>query len=320
MERLCCPQCGGDLRSIKGELRCVDGHRYFVRSGIPRLLTRESGPMAQVSASFGFEWQAQEEGRLEQAANFGRVRDREWKDFCTFVGMTPEQLRGRSLLDVGCGLGSLAGAAAEAGMDPVIGVEMSSAVDLAARREQRTSATFIQASGNRLPFSDGSFEVVYSMGVVHHNPDPRLISQELARVVAPGGTLFIWAYSKRFNPFRFGRTVVHGIGLGGLSAKKMEAVASLFAHLSLAGLALWRTLRSLPGLKPQDEWGKRALAERTHGELKLTWLDALLPAIASQHDPEEVAGWLREVGLEVEILEDPNVAIRARRPAGRRRV
>ncbi len=47
------------------------------------------------------------------------------------------------------------------------------------------------ASGSRLPFADGSWDVVYCSNVMEHVPDPLRLADELLRVVRPGGTLVL---------------------------------------------------------------------------------------------------------------------------------
>ena len=47
------------------------------------------------------------------------------------------------------------------------------------------------ADAKRLPFADGEFSAVMSNSIVHHIPEPRLVLAEMARVVAPGGVVFV---------------------------------------------------------------------------------------------------------------------------------
>ncbi|MFI5687272.1 class I SAM-dependent methyltransferase [Streptomyces sp. NPDC051636] len=56
--------------------------------------------------------------------------------------------------------------------------------------------TLQQASVLDLPFSDGSFDVVFSHGVLHHVPDIRRAQQEIRRVLRPGGELVVMLYAR----------------------------------------------------------------------------------------------------------------------------
>ncbi len=54
----------------------------------------------------------------------------------------------------------------------------------------QSRARTIAAPGERLPFEDGSFDIVVCDNVVDHAENPRRIVEEIARVMAPGGMLY----------------------------------------------------------------------------------------------------------------------------------
>lgn len=56
---------------------------------------------------------------------------------------------------------------------------------------------FANADATRLPFADGTFGIVYSVGVLHHVPDMRAACREVVRVVRPGGTVRVMLYNRR---------------------------------------------------------------------------------------------------------------------------
>jgi ubiquinone/menaquinone biosynthesis C-methylase UbiE len=105
---------------------------------------------------------------------------------------------GESVLDVGCGTGTLAIAAArrvgETGS--VTGVDPSPELLARARKKARRAhvpVTLETAGGESLPFPDASFDVVLSSLVFHHLPHAALRSSalEMRRVLKPGGRLLI---------------------------------------------------------------------------------------------------------------------------------
>lgn len=90
------------------------------------------------------------------------------------------------LLDLGCGDGRaldlVRGLSADArytGVD----IETSPEVD----ERNRTDGTFLTYDGVNLPFDDSSFDVVYSQQVFEHVRHPDRVTQEVARVLRPGG-------------------------------------------------------------------------------------------------------------------------------------
>lgn len=48
-----------------------------------------------------------------------------------------------------------------------------------------------QVDAKQLPYADGAFDWVISNSIVHHIPDPQLVVREMARVLKPGGLLFV---------------------------------------------------------------------------------------------------------------------------------
>lgn len=93
---------------------------------------------------------------------------------------------GMSILEVGSGahghIFSFAGGIA-VGVDPL-------AVEYAHLFGWQKRVSTVAAFGERLPFRDGSFDVVLCDNVVDHAEDPATIVAEIARVLAPGGTLY----------------------------------------------------------------------------------------------------------------------------------
>lgn len=100
------------------------------------------------------------------------------------------------LLDVGCGTGRLASAAAERFGLRAWGVDRSPAMIEQARAQAGRRVAFRVASADDLPFRDGWFDAVSMRLVVHTLGDARANAlREAARVLAPGGRLFIWTFA-----------------------------------------------------------------------------------------------------------------------------
>jgi SAM-dependent methyltransferase len=108
--------------------------------------------------------------------------------------------RGRGL-DVGCGTGVLAERLADSGYE-MSGVDPSQGMlDVLRARTGKVTAT--RASGTRLPFEDGSFDLVLTVAVLHHVADAgdvRDTLREMVRVARPGGRILVWDHNPR-NPY-----------------------------------------------------------------------------------------------------------------------
>ncbi|MET0668545.1 MAG: methyltransferase domain-containing protein [Xanthobacteraceae bacterium] len=92
---------------------------------------------------------------------------------------------GTRLLDVAAGPGHLAAAAAQHGAR-VTGVDLAPAM-VALASKLHPDVSFREASADRLPFPDASFDAVTCAFGVGHFPDPVRVLAEFARVLAPGG-------------------------------------------------------------------------------------------------------------------------------------
>jgi ubiquinone/menaquinone biosynthesis C-methylase UbiE len=109
-----------------------------------------------------------------------------------------DRYRGRRVLEIGCGLGTMAMNWARHGA-------LVTAMDLNPVAVTQTALRFrlfgipgrtTQVDGNALAIRDAAFDYVYSWGVLHHSPDlPRSIS-ELLRVLRPGGEFGVMLYHR----------------------------------------------------------------------------------------------------------------------------
>lgn len=105
-------------------------------------------------------------------------------------------LRGSCVLDVGGGPGYFAAAFDRRGAR-YIGLEPDAGEISAAGLKPANS---IRGDGTRMPFADGTFDVVYSSNVAEHVPDPEALAEEMLRVTRPGG-LVVLSYTVWLGPF-----------------------------------------------------------------------------------------------------------------------
>lgn len=106
--------------------------------------------------------------------------------------------RGRDVLEVGCGAGVDLARFARGGAR-VTGVDLTgSAIALArANFDQQGLAGELQvANGERLPFPDDAFDLVYAHGVVQYTADPQRLVHECRRVLRPGGEAIFQVYNR----------------------------------------------------------------------------------------------------------------------------
>lgn len=106
------------------------------------------------------------------------------------------EAEGKQVLDIGCGNGYVLSRYANAGAS-VQGVDITDRAIVISRSRfscMDLAGNFTRIDGQALPFDDGAFDIVTSMGVLHHVPDPDPLVDEAYRVLKPGGEIIIMLY------------------------------------------------------------------------------------------------------------------------------
>lgn len=191
LELLRCPICGSELTSVDPEtLQCCSGHLFPIVRGIPRLVEEASidHERRRTADAFGYSW--------THYPKENPYTEDQWRDWVH--PLTEADFEGKVVLDAGCGLAGFAEYAADWGAARVMGADLSMAVD-AARERVGDRIDLVQADLYALPFAPGSFDVAYSIGVLHHLPDPERGFRSVTEMVKPGGLAFAWVYGRENN-------------------------------------------------------------------------------------------------------------------------
>ncbi len=108
---------------------------------------------------------------------------------------------GSSILDVGCGTGVLANRLLHEGYEVTGADPFPAMLEHMVERDTRLKA--VHASGQDLPFEDGTFDLTCCVAVIHHiadQDDVRATLVEMGRVTKPGGHVLVWDHNPR-NPY-----------------------------------------------------------------------------------------------------------------------
>lgn len=110
---------------------------------------------------------------------------------------TLEIFRGKSVLEAGCGGGQHTAFVAPI-CNRLVAIDLNT-IDLAiARNRDQMNVTFIEGDIATIDLAE-KFDIVFSIGVVHHTDNPDQTVNNLVRHLNPGGRLILWVYSKEGN-------------------------------------------------------------------------------------------------------------------------
>lgn len=285
---LACPDCGAPLAAAEaaGVLRCPAGHGgepgggFAVRGGIPRLLPEAVRGSAETRTVAAFERQWLSYGELKRifgkdpdamAANLVGARlseriDRRW-------------YAGKRVLDAGCGHGRYLRAFAGMGAE-VVGLDIGRGPEMAGVPLDDPRIGVVQGSVLAPPLRPESFDLVFSDGVIHHTPDAAGAYQALARLVKPGGALYIWVYPVE------GALREAVFGTARAITTRLPGVGVKLVSFALAPLTMF--VRSYSGTR---------LGQATWAECAQVVHDWLAPPLQTHHTWDEVLGWSRDAGL-----------------------
>jgi SAM-dependent methyltransferase len=98
-------------------------------------------------------------------------------------------VNGKRVLDIACGEGYGAAALQKAGATQVIGVDISEAACVHARRKYGIDAR--PGTAENIPLAARSVDVIVSFETIEHVPDPQRFLDECVRILVPGGRLII---------------------------------------------------------------------------------------------------------------------------------
>ena len=130
-----------------------------------------------------------------------------------------DSLKGKKVLIVGCGMGTVSTEFARHGAI-VTAIDLTPTAVKNTKKQmklQGVKGKVLVADAENLPFADGSFDFVWSWGVIHHTPDTAKAANEIHRVLRKGGKAFVMIYHKN-SLFYYGHVVLfRGILQGRLS-------------------------------------------------------------------------------------------------------
>ncbi len=251
-----------------------------------KVISRDDRQKRDTLESFGFQW-----NRFHEM--FPEFRD----NFLNYIKpMKPSFFRDKLVLDVGCGFGRHTYYSAEFGAE-VVGLDLSHAVEAAYRNVAKfPKAHIVQGDTYNLPFKN-EFDFIFSIGVIHHLPDPKGAYLNLVKFAKKGSDVFIWVYGREGRWFK---TEVLG-RLRKITRKMPHKLLYYFCyfpamlyhfsngmHLTLKSMKL----NGLAEMMPFKGYAKFPFRVK-HADT----FDFLATPEDNYYKKEDMEGWLKEAGL-----------------------
>ena len=294
LKLLRCVSCGSSLDRRTGggdQLECRGcGRLVAVIDGIPRFVDLPDDEAARrTQASFGYEW--------THFNDWSQSGDTNFADY--FHGVDLGSLRHAVVLDGGCGMGRHARQVAPFACQ-VVAVDFSRAIDQARRNVAGLSnVDCVQADLLALPFSDASFDFVYSLGVLHHLRETERGIASLVRTLRPGGRLRVYLYWKRHG--WQGQLLKIATAMRHVTTRLPFPVlkafcAALSVPLFSAVVLPYRAL-SRAGIRAHEQWPLFVYTKYPFNVLYNDQFDRFSAPIEKRYDPAEVERLLEAAGL-----------------------
>ena len=298
LEYLQCPLCEGNFtlqrvsmdssEIISGELTCSSCKQVFpITNGVPRLVFEAAPEMHSTARNFGAQW-----------TEFDDIEDHHEAQFRDWIApVTPDFIRDKVVLEGGCGKARHTRIISNWAARAVIGIDLSDAVDAAFRNTRDCpNVHIIQADIYRLPLKR-VFDYAFSVGVLHHLPDPRRGFLSLAGKLHPGGSISTWVYGRENNGW-----VVHLVNpIRNLTSRLSFPVLYRLSYLPAALLYVILKLVYAPlsetGFSRRLFYGEylNYISKFPFREVHNIVHDHLTAPIAHYIRREELADWFREV-------------------------
>jgi SAM-dependent methyltransferase len=325
---LCCIHHGLPLMEATGaaqvthssrSLTCRAGCRVPVIRGIPRFVASEG-----YAAGFGRQWKRFRRTQLDSFTWTTISRDR----LSRCLGGSLAELRGKTVLEVGCGAGRFTELLLAAGAR-VFAADLSNAVEANYDNCCGAADYFVcQADLRALPAHRDSFDFVICLGVIQHTPEPEATIATLSEFVRPGGRLVI-------DHYRYDSADMTEVRqrLRSLLIRRDPRLALLFVRLLVAVLwpvhrLLWRLSANQWFAKARRLWLRYSPVLDYHDyysylgpRLLYAWAtldthDCLTDFYKHKRTVEQVASCLQRLGLDsIEASYGGNgVEARATRP------
>jgi ubiquinone/menaquinone biosynthesis C-methylase UbiE/uncharacterized protein YbaR (Trm112 family) len=269
-------------------ISCVCGKTYPVVRGIPRFLPDDlAADLKKAQETFSYEWKMFRFGER----NWGQDIEHRKGLFLDAMGASPEELRGKLILDAGCGSGLLSMEMAKSFGMEVVALDLAFGIENAYKKNTNPYVYYLQGSVLALPFRRQVFDRMYCAGVLVACPDTQAGFKSIVPVLAKDGRCFIWVYhpiSKQYYPTEHRKLAVYN-WIRTRITSRLPIRAQYYLYLSTLPLFfLKQSIEVMLGKRPSPlTWREKMQA----------LFDFFSPLYQHRHEPAEVSSWFTDQGF-----------------------
>lgn len=299
-----------------------ENSEYPIIRGIPRFVDEEfyketvlPSEEKQTANSFGRKWRDRRSQRLGYAKQEANSLKEQFMAVlgCESISQLKDLLKkSEKILNAGCGLAWSEYLFNYNKKTQRHCIDISLSVETAYNKTKKIQNIIVsQASIFELPYPDDTFDIIYSIGVLHHTRDPKKAFLSLVRKLKAGGLIGVYVYNKK--PF-----------LREMADKEIRNITTTMSYdkclefskkMTKLGKALSRITQPLIIEEDIDllsiKKGKYDIHKFIYDYFIKCWYspkldtkyadlvnqDWYIPYYASHHTKEEIFSWLKEAGI-----------------------
>jgi|SRR5579864_3043325 len=238
---------------------------------------------------FGREWSA----FSQECMDDGERQEVFAKYFCLIDWRQKPQ----RALDMGCGSGRWAVLVAPLVTELVAADASPEALQVAQRNVQAANVSFIEATPETLPFPDEHFDLIFSLGVLHHVPDTDAAIRCLTSKLRSGGTLLLYLYYAFDNRPLWFKMLWRTTDWVRHFICRLPFPLRYGISQVIAVCVYWPLARAAKYLPVPDSWPLKFYADRSFYFMRTDALDRFGTKLEKRFTKKEIITMLTSAGL-----------------------
>lgn len=255
--------------------------------------TRVQDILDKTQKSFGYQWR-----------EFKEISAEDENHFLNYIHpVEPSFFEGKVGLDAACGFGRHLFFSGRYGARLAVGMDFSDAIISSKENTADIpNVRTVRGSAYEVPFRPASFDYIYCIGALHHMPDPEGAFRELLKYLKPGGSIFIWVYSKARGRMNAMLESARGLTTR-MPYVPLKALCLLAALVDFGFFIFpYRLLNRLPLIEWLAPKRIKLYARFPFRTCYADWFDRLSAPVRFYYDREDMEGWAGRAELDNVVI------------------